>query len=120
MTTKITIANDASSNGDVVLNGANTCEGPINNALIRPGESRTLYITSSSMLAVTERWPTAPRVSDDAIITKCADRGEKWAEEFCARNPGVDVDTMRAWFQNAIEAACDVRRERQSDPNSQG
>jgi hypothetical protein len=117
MTTKVKITSDASSNGDVVLNGPCTCEGPILNAVIRPGESRELWITSSTMLSITERHPAiAPEPEDierkgsgGAIISKCGDKGELWAHEFVAMCPGVDEDTARAWFQNAIEAACSVR-----------
>ncbi len=113
MTTKIKISSDTSSNGDLVLNAAVTCEGPILNHVIRPGEDRELWISSSSVLTITERHPSMPFTKDDgALISKCGDRGELWASEFFARNPGVAEDTARAWFQNAIEAACDVRRER--------
>lgn len=118
MTTKVTITSDPSSNGDLVLNGVNTCEGPILNALIRPGQSRTLWISSSSMLSLVERHPARLPEPEDpskgdggSIISKCGDKGALWAEEFVAHNPGVDIDTARAWFQNAIEAAWTVRSE---------
>lgn len=119
MTTKITIASAPESNGDVVLNAVNTVQGPILNDVIRPGESRELWITSCSMLAITERHPRMIPEPENiamgnggAITNKCGDDGALWAHEFVARNPGVGEDAARAWFQNAIEAACAVRYER--------
>lgn len=116
MTTKVRIENDATSNGDVILNGVNTTEGRIKDAAIRPGESRELWITTASMLTIHETWPTQPKLDSDAggakIIAECGDRGEKWAKAFVQHFPNADEDTLRAWFQNAIESADTVRRER--------
>lgn len=121
MTTKIKIESLPESNGDVVLNAINTCEGRINNAVLRPGESRELWITSSTALFLTERHPAIvpepkdPTCDGGEIIRKCGDQGALWAREFVARFPGVEEDSARAWFQNAIEAAVAVRDERRSD-----
>lgn len=64
MTTKITIVNDDSSNGDVVIIGASTWSAdgnyfsPRNPGVIFPGESAQIGITDASILTITERWPT--------------------------------------------------------------
>lgn len=42
--------------------------------------------------------------SDPDFLTRVGTNGELWAKEFCARNPGIDEDIVRMWFQNAIEA----------------
>lgn len=111
MTTKVIIGNDATSNGDVILNGVNTTEGRVKDAAIRPGESRELWITTSSMLSITETWPAQPRqfASDGDVIAECGDKGELWAKAYVQVHPNGDVDTLRAWFANAIEAACAKR-----------
>lgn len=68
MTTKITIANDSSSNGDILLKGVNTCEGAIDAALL-PGNSKEFWITNSSSLFVTERWPSGePKKREEPLL----------------------------------------------------
>lgn len=116
MTTLVTIRNDATSNGDVIIDGASTCEGTIRGLTLRPGEEKAVWITTSSSLHLTEKWPTRPKNAIDAgggtIIGECGDSGELWAKAFVNQFPAADEDTIRAWFQNAIEAADTVRRER--------
>lgn len=112
MTTKVTIENAPESNGDVVLNGTSS-GGVFKNVVIRPGDSQEVWITTSSALFIAERWPaTELPLADGATIAACGDDGAKWAKEFFKRNPSPDEETMRAWFQNAIEAAYDARRSR--------
>lgn len=119
MTTKIRIECLPESNGDVVLSAVNTVEGRINNAVLRAGQSRELWITSSTAMFITERHPAMPPEPKDPtcdggeIIRKCGDQGALWAREFVAQFPGVEEDNARAWFQNAIEAACAVRAARE-------
>lgn len=115
MTTLVTIKNAENSNGDVILDGTGTCEGQLRGVPLRPGESRDVWITTSSALILTETWPTRKKSSGDdgsKTIAECGDDGEKWAAAFTNQFPAADEDTMRAWFQNAIEAAVSVRRER--------
>lgn len=59
MTTKLRIVNDNESNGDLILNGYSTCEGRVKDAVLAPGESRELWVTDSSVMVLTERWPHA-------------------------------------------------------------
>jgi hypothetical protein len=124
MTTLVTIKNDDKSNGDVIIDGTSTCEGPIRGVALRPGESKAIYITTSSSLHLTESWPTRPKNADDAgggtIIRECGDNGELWAKAFVNQFPAADEDTLRAWFQNAIEAADTVRRERRESKPAEG
>jgi hypothetical protein len=116
MTTKLTITNDSASNGDAILNAVNSTEGRLKDVVIRPGESRELWISTASMVSITETWPVQPKPDDSdgggSIIAACGDKGEAWAKAFVQRFPNADEDTMRAWFANAIEAADTVRRER--------
>lgn len=64
MTTKITIVNDDSSNGDVIVAGASTWSPdgqyytPKNPKVLFPGDSVQVGITDSSIVTITERWPT--------------------------------------------------------------
>lgn len=120
MTTFVTIHNHTRSNGDLIVDGAGTCEGPIRGLALRPGEEKSVWITNSSALIVTEKWPTRPKNAVDesggAIISECGDSGELWAKAFVNQFPAADEDTLRAWFQNAIEAADTVRRERRESP----
>lgn len=120
MTTLVTVKNDDKSNGDVIIDGANTCEGKIRGHALRPGESKEIWITTGSALVLTETWPTRPKNADDpgggTIIAECGDKGELWAKAFVNQFPAADEDTLRAWFQNAIEAADTVRQERRAAP----
>lgn len=117
MTTLVTIKNGETSNGDVILNAVNTCsDGSMKGVALRPGESKDIWITTSSMMVITETWPTKPKLESPdgggSVIAACGDSGEKWAKAFVQQFPDADEDTLRAWFQNAIEAADTVRRER--------
>lgn len=117
MTTKVTITNDKTSNGDVILNAINPCEGRIHDEVIRPGTEREVWITNLSSITLTETWPASkPAASSVEIISECGDSGEKWAKAFVAQFPTADEATMLGWFANAIEAAYTVRRAR-SEPN---
>lgn len=117
MTTKVLIANAIESNGDVILNGWNTCEGHrLKDITLAPGSFREVWITDYSMMTITEDWPTAVKVrvdnpgkSDGEIADACGDRGDLWAAEFHKRFPHVDEGVVIAWFANAIEAACAKR-----------
>lgn len=124
MTTLVTIKNDDKSNGDVIIDGASTCEGPLRGHALRPGESKDIWITTSSSLHITETWPTRPKNADDAgggtIIAECGDKGELWAKAFVNQFPAADEDTLRAWFQNAIEAADTVRVARRAASGESG
>lgn len=118
MTTLVTIKNDGKSNGDVIVDAASTCEGPLRGVPLRPGESKDIWITTSSSIHLTETWPTRQKNNDPGggkTIAECGDNGEKWAKAFTDHFPAADEDTMRAWFQNAIEASHTVRVERVAD-----
>ena len=64
MTTKLIIESAPESNGDVVVQGMNTTEGHVKFELL-PGEKRELWITSSTMLIVTETWPTKAKKDEE-------------------------------------------------------
>jgi hypothetical protein len=117
MTTKVRISNDATSNGDVIIDAINTTEGRINDAVLRPGEAREFWITNLSAVMLTETWPAQPlpKAGGD-IIAECGDSAEKWTKAFKQVNPNSDEGTMLAWFANAIEAACAKRAERADRP----
>jgi hypothetical protein len=65
MTTKVTIENDKSSNGDVLIAGYNTTEDRVS-ATVFPGDKREVWITNNSVLVVTERWPTEAKAAEKA------------------------------------------------------
>lgn len=109
MTTKVKITNDIDSNGDVILNGYTTCEGGIKNARLLPGDGRTIWITDSSLLSLTEQWPTQ-KISDGELLNRLGIDAKKWAEEFVKRNPTVDVGSAIGWFACAIETGRDAGR----------
>lgn len=109
MTTKVKIESSIDSNGDVILNGVNTTEGNIHDAVLRPGESRELWITSSSMLTLTEKWPKSSPQSSREILNECGDDASKWAKAFVQTFPASDEGTMLCWFANAIETATAAR-----------
>jgi hypothetical protein len=116
MTTKIRISNDATSNGDLIIDAVNTTEGRINDAVLRPGDSREFWITNLSMVSLTETWPAQPLPKSDVeIIAECGDSGAKWAKAFKEKFPNADESTMLAWFANAIEAASTARAMRGKD-----
>lgn len=57
-------------------------------------------------------------MSEAQIIDHCGDDAHRWAEAFMEIQGAlpaeqIDLDTMRGWFANAIEAAIDVRQRRQ-------
>lgn len=71
------------------------------------------------VLAQSKQAPPAapPATTDSELVASCGDDGEKWAQAFARiNNPAMsedDVDTLRGWFQNAIEHAHIVRRSRE-------
>lgn len=68
MTTRISIKNEDSSNGDVVVQGRciswSSAELP---ATLFPGEAMDLWITTSTALFITETWPTQKPKEDCPI-----------------------------------------------------
>jgi hypothetical protein len=65
MTTKITIRNEADSNGDVNYRGTCLSSGGPEGVLF-PGSEITLWITTSSALFITETWPTKKPVVEQS------------------------------------------------------
>lgn len=61
MTTKITIENDATSNGDVLIRTASTWSGhaaPNKPTRLFPGQKAEVGITDMSLVVISEEWPT--------------------------------------------------------------
>jgi hypothetical protein len=81
MTTKITITNDDSSNGDVIIAGASTWTHdatPKHPKVLFPGESAVVGITDSSIVTITERWPSEkpkPAPEPEAAIDPAKELG---------------------------------------------
>ena len=72
------------------------------------------------VLGQTKAPPAAPpQMTDSEVVASCGADGEKWARAFAAaNNPSLsedDVDTLRGWFQNAIEHSHIVLRARESE-----
>lgn len=62
------------------------------------------YYNEHGVCMKSDSAPPQRSPSEPDFLARIGTNGELWAKEFCARNPGIDEDIVRMWFQNAIEA----------------